>query len=347
MNASTLVRNAWYSAGMSTDFKVGQLQGMAIAKKPVVIWRTAAEEMVAFDDRCVHKRMPLSRGKLLENGTLQCAYHGFAYDSTGKCVAIPSQLDLPIPSRAKLRPFPVIEQDGVVWLWTGDPDRIGDTRPPRTPEIIDDAFESYTFDAIQVPSNYRLLIENLVDITHFYPLHDGNIGSLEDSKIPVEYVEETVDGNPSVKTIRRVQNYRQPPFMVEHFGYDVVDREHSHWMMNPGLTRVQMKLAPPGQLGSRHELGYLLHHMHTPIDESSHIWRRTITVRKGLPAPSISSDRAIAMRQAVAQQDVWALELQQQMFDYDDDGYTEVHLRSDRAVLAVRKILETLEQAEK
>ncbi len=80
--------------------------------------------------------MPLSCGKILANGTLEGSYVGFAYDGNGKCVAIPSQTDAPIRSRAKLEPFPVIEQDGVVWLWAGDPDRMGKTRPPRMPEFV-------------------------------------------------------------------------------------------------------------------------------------------------------------------------------------------------------------------
>ena len=46
-----------------------------------------------------------------------------------------------------------------------------------------------------MPANYLLLIENLLDITHFYPLHDGNIGDLANSKIPIEFIEQEVDGN--------------------------------------------------------------------------------------------------------------------------------------------------------
>ncbi|MEO5764266.1 MAG: aromatic ring-hydroxylating dioxygenase subunit alpha [Casimicrobiaceae bacterium] len=349
MIANSFVRNAWYVAGMAAEFKTDDLRGMVIAKKPVVIWRGADGKVVAFDDRCVHKRMPLSCGKILANGTIECAYHGFTYDTTGKCVAIPSQMDLPIPTRAKLRPFPVVEQDGVVWLWAGDPARMGATRPPRTPEFADREFESFTCEPIHVPANYRLLIENLLDITHFYPLHDGNIGDLANSKIPIEFIEQEIDGNPSMKTIRRVQNYRHPPFLQEWFGYEVVDREHTHCMVSPGITRVQLRCAPPGRLGTPDERGYILHHSHTPIDETHHLWRWTVTVRKGQPSldpatPSI--ERIKAMFPAVVDQDRWALERQQTMFNYDEDGYAEVHLRSDRSILTVRKILDALEQRE-
>lgn len=346
MIANTFVKNAWYVAGMSAEFRTNELHGLVIAKKPVVIWRGGDGKVVAFDDRCVHKRMPLSCGKILDNGTIECAYHGFAYDTEGQCVAIPSQMDLPIPTRAKLRPFPVVEQDNVVWLWPGDPAAIGNARPPRTPEFVDERYESHTCEPIHVPANYRLLIENLLDITHFYPLHDGNIGDLANSKIPVEFIEQEVDGNPSIKSIRKVQNYTHPPFLQEWFGYEVVDRIHTHQMSNPGLTRVQLRCAPPGRLDTDAERGYILHHSHTPIDERNHVWRWTVTVRKGQPSldPKMRSlEKIVSMFPAVVDQDRWALERQQRMFEFDEDGYAEVHLRSDRALLTMRKILDQLE----
>ena len=65
MIANSFVTNAWYVAGTSAEFATNKLHGMVIAKKPVVIWRTSDGKVVAFDDRCVHKRMPLSCGRLM------------------------------------------------------------------------------------------------------------------------------------------------------------------------------------------------------------------------------------------------------------------------------------------
>ena len=121
MAADVLVRNAWYVAGLSHEFPPQQLQGQVIAEKPLVMWRTATGAVVAFDERCCHKRMPLSAGRLIESDLLECAYHGLCYDAAGRCVRVPSHPDGRIPPQARLRPFPVIEQDGLVWVWTGDP----------------------------------------------------------------------------------------------------------------------------------------------------------------------------------------------------------------------------------
>ena len=351
MRADSFVTNAWYVAGFSEEFPEGKLTGQTIVEKPLVIWRSTAGTVVAFDGRCVHKRMPLKDGRLLPDGTVECAYHGFCYNATGACVRIPSQTEGAIPSRAVLKPFPVVEQDGVVWVWMGEVSAMGGIQPPRTPEIGSGEWDSVRSGTIRVPANYRLLIENLLDITHFYPLHDGNVGDEAHSKFPVEIVEETVDGNPSVKTIRKAQGYRQPPFLADWFGYEVVDRYHTHAMLNPGVTRVQMVVAPPGQLGTGADRGYVLHHTHTPIDRTSHIWRWCISCRsehRSIGNPDKSLAEAMSENfPEVVQQDLWALERQQEMFALPDDGYEEVNVRADRALLIARKILSRLEAGER
>ena len=341
MTINTYVENAWYVAGRSQEFPVNQPKGLRICGRPVLVWRTSEGKLASFDDRCVHKRMPLSEGRVLSDGVLECPYHGFCYDGAGHCVRIPSQLDLPIPSRAKLRPFPVVEQDGLAWVWVGDPALSGSAVPPPTPELASPQWETHMFDPVHVPANYALLIENLMDITHFYPLHDGNIGDIEQSKIPVEIVEDTLNGVRTVKTVRKVQNYRQPPFMADWFGYPVVDRWHTHHMMGPGLTRVELRCAPPGKLGvEAEERGYIIHHSHTPIDGTNHTWRLWVSTRSKTCTQSIAQTFPTVM-----DEDRWALERQQRNFAYPEDGYHEVYLRSDKALLRCRKILEEMESS--
>ena len=278
----------------------------------------------------------------MEDGTLECAYHGLRYDQRGKCVFIPSQSEAKIPPHAKTRPFPVIEQDGIVWVWPGDPDRCQDRTPPKTPEIADSNWESIDSGPMEIPANYLLLIENLLDITHFYPLHDGNIGDLENSNIPVKLEEGEIDGNKYVKSIREVENYKQPPFLSDWFTYDIVDRHHTHCMMSPGLTRVVMRVAPPGQLGTEKERGYVLLHTHTPTDEKNHIWRWCVNCKvehmsKGSP-PTSAAKRVAEMFPSVVDEDRWALEKQQEMTEIPDQGYSELFLKSDKTLRRARQI---------
>lgn len=346
----TSVRNCWYAAGLSQEFEPEKLTGHRIADKVMVIWRTKEGEVVAFDNRCAHKRFPLSEGRLLEDGSLECAYHGLCYNSKGKCIAIPSQPDQDIPPQAKVNPFPVIEQDGVVWVWPGDPSRCDERKPPRTPELAEEAFESITLGPMDVPANYLLLIENLLDITHFYPLHDGNIGDIENSKIPIQYDEGEVDGNKYIKTIREVRNYKQPPYLQDWFVYDVVDRYHTHHLVSPALTRVQMRNAPPGELDTDKERGYVLYHFHTPVDDRNHIWRLSVNCKADHVSggdPNISAAKRVAsMFPSVVAEDRWALEKQQEMFEILDEGYSELFLKPDKALRRARQIFTQMQRQE-
>lgn len=340
------VKNCWYVVGLSKEFEPEKLTAHKVAGRVMVIWRTKDGTVSAFDNRCAHKRFPLSEGRLLENGTLECAYHGLCYNAKGKCTVIPSQPDQEIPAQAKVNAFPVIEQDGLVWVWPGDPALKDSRQPPRTPELVDPDYENIDSGPMHIPANYLLLIENLLDITHFYPLHDGNIGDLENSKIPVKYEEGEVDGNKYVKTIREVKNYKQPPYLQDWFVYDVVDRYHTHHMVSPGFTRVEMHNAPPGELGTDKERGYVLYHFHTPIDDRNHIWWWAVNCKAdhmSAGKPTVSTAKRVAeMFPDVVAQDHWALEKQQAMFDIPDDGYSELFLKPDKALRRARQILQQM-----
>ncbi|QYD73542.1 aromatic ring-hydroxylating dioxygenase subunit alpha [Paraburkholderia edwinii] len=353
MSTFEYVKDCWYPIGFSSEFPAGQLQGHKIVNRPIVMWRSAESgEVVAFDDRCCHKRFPLSQSRLLDDGHLECAYHGLCYDTSGRCVAIPSAPDKPIPPQARLSVVPVCEQDGVVWVWPGSPAGAQRFAPPRTSEVTDAGNLSIgSPEPLRVPANYLLLIENLLDITHFYPLHDGNIGDKENSRIPVELEEGDSEGHTFVRTTRHVHGYRQPPYLKEWFLYDTVERVHTHCMVTPGLTRVVMRVAPEGELGTDKERGYTLLHLHLPVDERNLVWRWNVSCKEWhttLSDPNMPTARKVAeMFPAVVEQDQWALERQQRMMEYPDDGYSELFLKTDKALRRARQILMALQRKER
>ena len=54
--------------------------------------------------------------------------------------------------------------------------------------------------------------------------------------------------------------------------------------------------------------------------------------------PDVSTAKRVAeMFPAVVAQDLWALEKQQEMFEYEDDGYMEVFLKPDKALRRIRQ----------
>jgi vanillate O-demethylase monooxygenase subunit len=348
-----VIRNAWYCAGFSTEFPTGTIAGQVIAGKPIVFWRAREGEVVALDARCAHKRFPLWEGRLLEDGdVLECAYHGFAYDTDGRCVAIPALHDSSdrIPATARQRKFPLVEQDGIVWLWPGDPELAGTVEIPRTPEIASEEWETIGTEPMKVAGNARLLIENLFDLTHFYPLHADNIGSLADAMVPVEIERGERGGAPYLKTTRRRSSFTMPPMTRDRFGLEVADQLQEHAMVGPGLFHVVVAVAPPGRLGTDEEQSFVLYQTITPVDNGNLVWRRSTSCRAGsrwAGNPDRSLVEAIlAGAPKVIEQDWWAIERQQEMFAYEDDGYREVHVKTDGAVVMARRMLDELEEGE-
>jgi phenylpropionate dioxygenase-like ring-hydroxylating dioxygenase large terminal subunit len=347
-----MIRNTWYAAGFSSEFGIGEVSGQTIVGQPVVVWRAEDGTVGVFDARCAHKRFPMWDGKVIEGDVLQCAYHGFAYDITGRCVDIPALRDRSdrIPSRARLYSYPTVEQDGVVWMWPGDPDKAHSVGVPRTPEIASSDWETSNTEAMQVKANSRLLIENLLDLTHFYPLHSTNIGSRADAEVPVQIERSIRDGLPVITTLRPRSNFTFPPMTRDRFGVEVGDQLQTHRMVGPGLFHVIIAVAPPGKLGTDEERSFVLYQTITPVDEENHVWRRSINAPAGsrwAKDPSRSLLEVLAeTAPVVVKEDWWALEEQQKMTPYPDGRYREVHVKSDGPMMMARRVLDEMEAAE-
>ena len=111
------LRNYWYVAGY--DHEVGRRPlARVILGEPVVLYRLEDGMPVALEDRCAHRHLPLSMGKLVGD-TLQCHYHGLRYDKGGVCVRVPGQDT--IPRAARVKSYPVVERYRWLWIWMGDP----------------------------------------------------------------------------------------------------------------------------------------------------------------------------------------------------------------------------------
>src|SRR5580692_12383800 len=100
--------NAWYVAAWGTE--IGEKpMARTLLEEPVVFYRGSDGQVAALEDRCCHRGMPLSRGKVFGN-SIRCDYHGMVFDGGGSCVEIPGQPL--IPKSARVRSFPVAERDG-------------------------------------------------------------------------------------------------------------------------------------------------------------------------------------------------------------------------------------------
>ncbi len=169
---SPLPMNRWWVAGFSWELKDKPL-ARTLLSRPMVLFRRPNGEVAALEDRCCHKELPLSCGAV-EDAGLRCGYHGLLFDGTGQCIEIPGQAN--IPTKAKVRSYPLRERDQILWVWIGSsPEAQPADEPPAYPVHSDPRYRfgggSYHYDA-----PYQLIHDNLLDLSHLGYVHLKTIG---------------------------------------------------------------------------------------------------------------------------------------------------------------------------
>ena len=168
----TFVRDAWYMTGWVDDL-TDKPRAITVLNEPVVVFRGADGAVGALADVCPHRAVPLSMGTVAGNHIV-CPYHGIELDRSGVCRKNPHIQGT--PDRLRARTYPVVERDGLVWVWTGneaeaDPDLIPDY------SWFDPAGEFATGRGyLNIEADYRLVIDNLMDLAHADYIHANTVG---------------------------------------------------------------------------------------------------------------------------------------------------------------------------
>ena len=166
------IRNAWYVAAWDHELSRSMLRRIVL-EEPVVLFRTTEGKAVALEDRCCHRQAPLSMGRLAGD-VVTCPYHGLQFDTTGRCIKVPSQEK--IPPGARVRSYPVVEKNHWIWIWTGDPAK-ADPALIEDFHWLDDPAWRFGGSYLHVDGNYLLVVENLLDTTHLPFLHPNTLGT--------------------------------------------------------------------------------------------------------------------------------------------------------------------------
>ncbi|MFC4943524.1 Rieske 2Fe-2S domain-containing protein [Pseudonocardia sp. GCM10023141] len=195
--------DAWYAVGW--DHEVGRtLRPVRVADQPLVLYRRTDGQAVALADSCWHRLVPLSMGALIGD-EVECGYHGIRYDGDGRATFMPAQQTLN-PS-ACVRSYPVVERHRFVWVWTGDPARAD---PDRVPDMHWNADPGWAGDgtSIRLDCDYRLILDNLMDLTHEAFVHRSTLAQAE---INHERLDVVHDGS-TVTATKWMLGITPPPF---------------------------------------------------------------------------------------------------------------------------------------
>lgn len=324
--------NCWWVAALSSE--VGRdLLGRWLLDTPVLLYRTENGRAVAVENRCPHRAAPLSLG-CLKGDNVQCGYHGFTFSPEGACVDAPS-MGTALPA-ATILSFPVIEQNAFVWVYLGDPAKLGDVPPPYDLEWVDDATFAFVQGKMDIKANYMLLKENVLDLTHFGYVHAKSFG-----------ISDWIDP-PRSSTNGDVTSYHKsfdksplPPIFADPLGLAAgtpYNRENYGSFVSPALQIGAVDFVDPESGAIRGK--FRVSHATTPIDATSMYYFYVIGRDHGTSEAEMAG--LLKGSEIGFAEDEAMIEAVQDMMTRDPRGASapEISVKSDAPGIQARRIVE-------
>ncbi len=127
---NTPLRDVWYLATGSEMLAPGRLVAKTMLGEPILLGRDSHGQAFALRDICPHRGYPLSVGPF-DGQEVTCPYHGWRFDTAGRCTAIPAVIEeqQPGPGKIKVRAYPVREQQGNIWVFFGEDESVAPPIP--------------------------------------------------------------------------------------------------------------------------------------------------------------------------------------------------------------------------
>ena len=337
------LRNSWYVVAWSHQLAEKPV-AITVMDEALVIFRDPDGHPAVLEDRCPHRHLPLSMGCAARGG-IQCGYHGIVFDRDGKCVEVPSQTS--IPPRLQVRAYPAEERYGWIWAWMGE---AAAADPGLIPDFSENtaAGQRSVGQTNLVNANYKLVTDNLMDLSHVGYVHQSTIGNPEFTAKGKLTSRRSENG---VHVLRLVDDVPPPPTYILTGRLPVgknIDRWQRIEFVSPAFVRIHVggKEAGTGALEGNYEggLGWWIMNAMTPQTECSTHYFWAAVRDYALEDPKVDELYLNQVGGAFAE-DKCILEAQQRALETRPDSW-EHALRADAGSIEARRVLEQAIAAE-
>lgn len=302
-------------ASLTQALQDGKVLPFRLLGEDLVLWRSG-NQIHVWQDFCPHRGARLSLG-WVEGDTLVCPYHGFQYNSEGRCVRIPAHPDQTPPARACIRTYPTQERYGLIWTCLGKPTQ----DLPPFPIWDDPTYRGFLGGPYHYRSSPLRALENFIDVSHFPFVHGGMLGAPSHPAINDYPVELHPDGI-SFGEVHLLQHDLENPQQKASFSF------------NYRVFRPLTAYLSRGSGERRLSVFFTL----TPVEEEECIGWMWLFMNHG---QEVSEAEFHAFRDTIVGQDIPIVESQRPR-RLPLDLQAEFHLPSDRASIAYRKWLKQL-----
>lgn len=335
------LRNIWYVAAWDDEVPVDGMFHRRILDEDILFFRDKAGAPHAMRNRCPHRFAPLHLGEL-DDGVVECAYHGLKFGVDGSCVHNPHG-DGTIPPNAKVRTYPVVAKQMLIWIWMGEPDEADASLIPDF-----DGFDTSRFAInkgyMHTATNYEYMTDNIMDLGHIEFLHKGLLGSEAVRKAETQTRQQ---GN-VVYSNRLTRNEILPPALDDLFGSEgaPVDRWLDVIWYPPGNMQIIVGATAAGQPErvGKETPGV---HLMTPETETTthYFWSNSRDFR--VDDHELHENLGLGLRYAFEEQDKPMIVAQFQAVDGEDFwDLNPVILEGDGAAVRARRILRKMIRSE-
>lgn len=230
------IKNIWYVIAWGHEVTHEQPIARIVACEPIALWRSSDGQIQAMENRCPHRHAPLAMGRV-EGDELRCMYHGLKFSAAGKCVHVPGSDRL--PPNSDVRVFPVVEKDGWIWVWPGNPDLADTNQIPDAWGLQHESMATKT-GAMDYAADYQLVNDNLTDLSHLDYVHENTLSKVTGSRLSDELPKIT-----RLENGLRIQRW-QPAAPVSPESDELFETWISYDYLLPGLFITKGALYPSG-----------------------------------------------------------------------------------------------------
>lgn len=337
------LKNSWYVVAWARDVADKPIS-IIVLEQSLVIFRDEEGGIGVLENRCPHRHVPLSLGCVAAGG-LQCGYHGMVFDRNGQCLDAPSHGS--VPPRARVRAYPSVERYGWIWAWMGDPELADDSTIPDFSKLDSPGFRAVG-KTNHVLANYKLVTDNLMDLSHVGYVHQSTIGTpefTEKGKLTSRRTEQGVRVHRIVPDVPSPPTYKMTGVLPEGKN---IDRWQIIDFVAPCFVMIQVggKEAGTGALEDDYDGGlnmWVMNAMTPETENTTHYFWASVR------AHALDNEQADALflsQVAMAfDEDKVVLEAQQQILNTQPETW-ELALRSDAGAIESRRVLARMIEAE-
>ena len=247
----------WYFVASRGDLGSEQPMHRAWMGQEIVVWADERGRVCVADAVCPHLGSSLAAdvGARVRDGRLVCPFHGFEYDTAGRCVAAPYAAP---PESARLHRYATCEIAGMVFGWWGARGRPPQWQLPDEPRR-ESGWSGLRSHAFVFPGHPQETTENSVDLAHLRYVHGyENVAQVGEVSIDGAYLRSHFNFNMRIGAGRFLGATFAVSAVthVHGLGYSTVDIEERSigyrarlWVLSTPVDGTSVELTIVSQVG--------------------------------------------------------------------------------------------------